>query len=152
MFVRRKHNKSGTCSIQVVAKVDGKYRVQKSFGSSRDEAVLASLEQKAKQRANEHEFGEALFAPDGAAEYDAMMSGRCISPALQQNRGPRLHLLRRLYNHAGVGAHPQDRRIQDIAGLSTLPGGEDIPNRLCQSLRQQAQVGTSPHQGTARGC
>lgn len=116
MFVRRKHNKSGTCSIQVVAKVDGKYRVQKPFGSSRDEAVLASLEQKAKQRANEHEFGEALFAPDGAAEYDAMMSGRCISPALQQNRGPRLHLLRRLYNHAGVGAHPQDRRIQDIAG------------------------------------
>ena len=75
MFVRRKHNKSGSCSIQVVAKVDGKYRVQKSFGSSRDEAVLASLEQKAKQWANEHEFGEDLFAPDGAADYDAMMAG-----------------------------------------------------------------------------
>jgi len=75
MFVRRKHNKSGSCSIQVVAKVDGKYRVQKSFGSSSDEAVLASLEQKAKQWANEHEFGEDLFAPDGAADYDAMMAG-----------------------------------------------------------------------------
>ena len=86
MFVRRKHNKSGTCSIQVVAKVDGKYRVQKSFGSSRDEAVLASLEQKAKQWANEHEFGEALFAPDGAAEYDAMMSGRCITGSSTESR------------------------------------------------------------------
>lgn len=75
MFVRRKHNKSGTCSIQVIAKIDGKYRVQKSFGSSRDEAVLASLEQKAKQWANEHEFGEDLFTPDGAADYDAMMAG-----------------------------------------------------------------------------
>ena len=33
MFVRRKQNKSGSISIQVVAKVSGKYRVQKSFGS-----------------------------------------------------------------------------------------------------------------------
>lgn len=49
MFVRRKHNKSGTTSIQVVAKVDGMNRVQKSFGSSRDETVSATLEQKARQ-------------------------------------------------------------------------------------------------------
>lgn len=53
MFVRRKHNKSGTISIHVVAKVNGKYRVQKSFGSSRDESRLIVLEQKAKQWANE---------------------------------------------------------------------------------------------------
>ena len=92
MFVRRKHNKSGTTSIQVVAKADGKYRVQKSFGSSRDETVLASLEQKAKQWANEHEFGEDLFAPDGAAEYDAIMAGigqdqlRLVGPDLVYGR------------------------------------------------------------------
>lgn len=92
MFVRRKHNKSGTTSIQVVAKADGKYRVQKSFGSSRDETVLASLEQKAKQWANEHEFGEDLFAPDGAAEYDAIMAGigqdqlRLVGPDLIYGR------------------------------------------------------------------
>ena len=35
--------------IQVVVKADGKYRVEKSFGSSRVEAILASLEQKAKR-------------------------------------------------------------------------------------------------------
>ena len=92
MFVRRKHNKSGTTSIQVVAKADGKYRVQRSFGSSRDEAVLASLEQKAKQWANEHEFGEDLFAPDGAAEYDAIMASigqdqlRLVGPDLIYGR------------------------------------------------------------------
>ena len=92
MFVRRKHNKSGSTSIQVVAKADGKYRVLKSFGCSRDEAVLASLEQKAKQWANEHEFGEDLFAPDGAAEYDAIMAGigqdqlRLVGPDLIYGR------------------------------------------------------------------
>ena len=75
MFVRRKQNKSGTTSIQVIAKVDGKYRLQKSFGSSRDESILASLERQARQWADEHEFGEELFAPEGAEEYDAIFAG-----------------------------------------------------------------------------
>ena len=79
MFVRRKHNKSGSASIQVIAKVDGKYRVQKSFGSSRDEATLASLERNARQWADEHEFGEELFTSDDAAGYDAIMA--CIEQA-----------------------------------------------------------------------
>lgn len=61
--------------IQVVAKADGKYRVENPFGSSRVEAILASLGQKAKRWAGEHEFGEGLFAPEGDVEYDAMMAG-----------------------------------------------------------------------------
>lgn len=66
--------------------------MEKSFGSSRVEAILASLEQKAKQWASEHEFGEGLFAPEGAAEYDAMMAGigqdqlRLIGPDLIYGR------------------------------------------------------------------
>lgn len=75
MFVRRKQNKSGIISIQVVAKVSGKYRVQKSFGSSRDEATLISLERKARQWADEQEFGEELFIQDDAAAYDAVFAG-----------------------------------------------------------------------------
>ena len=45
MFVRRKHNKSGTTSIQVVAKADGKYRVQKSFGIALTKYRLACVMQ-----------------------------------------------------------------------------------------------------------
>ena len=92
MFVRRKQNSSGTVSVQVVAKVDGKYRVQKSFGSSRNEAALKSLERKARQWADEHEFGESLFAPEGAAEYDAVMASigqsqlRLVGPELIYGR------------------------------------------------------------------
>ena len=92
MFVRRKHNKSGTTSVQVVAKIDGKYCIQKSFGSSRDEAVIASLEQMARQWADEHEFGESLFASEGSAEYDAIMAGigqnqlRLVGPDLIYGR------------------------------------------------------------------
>ena len=92
MFVRRKQNSSGTVSVQVVAKVDGKYRVQKSFGSSRNEAALKSLERQARQWADEHEFGESLFAPEGAAEYDAVMASigqsqlRLVGPELVYGR------------------------------------------------------------------
>ena len=101
MFVRRKHNRSGTTSIQVIAKVDGKYRVQKSFGSSRDEGVLAKLEQKARQWSDEHEFGEALFAPAGAAEYDAIMAG--IGQDQLRLVGPEL-VYGRLFDKIGFGA------------------------------------------------
>jgi len=101
MFVRRKHNKSGTTSVQVVAKVNGKYRVQKSFGSTRDESTLASLEQKARQWADEHEFGEELFISESAAEYDAMMSG--IGQHQLRLVGPDL-IYGRLFDKIGFGA------------------------------------------------
>lgn len=98
MFVRRKKNNSGTTSIQVVAKVNGQYRVQKSFGSSRDESVLTTLEHNARQWVNEHEFGEELFAPEGAAEYDAIMSG--IGQEQLQLVGPEL-IYGRLFDRIG---------------------------------------------------
>lgn len=44
MFIRRKPNKSGTFSVQVVEKVRGKYTLIKSFGASKSEAELFGLE------------------------------------------------------------------------------------------------------------
>ena len=61
MFVRRKQNKSGTTSIQAIAKADGKYRLQKSFGSSRDESVLSSLERILKSAGSKISLDRARF-------------------------------------------------------------------------------------------
>lgn len=47
MFVRRKPNKSGSFSIQVVDKVRGHYKLIKSFGSSKSEGDLAAMEKEA---------------------------------------------------------------------------------------------------------
>lgn len=47
MFVRRKPNKSGSFSIQVVDKVRGHYKLIKSFGSSKSEENLAAMEKDA---------------------------------------------------------------------------------------------------------
>ena len=49
MFYRRKPNKSGTYSVEVVSKIDGKNVVIQRFGTSRDETILRSFERKAQQ-------------------------------------------------------------------------------------------------------
>ena len=49
MFVRRKPNKSGSTSIQVIDKSSGKYTVVKTIGSSRSPKELDALELQGKQ-------------------------------------------------------------------------------------------------------
>ena len=43
MFVRKKPNKSGLISVQVIDKSSGKYKVLKTIGSSRDSLELEEL-------------------------------------------------------------------------------------------------------------
>lgn len=49
MFVRKKPNKSGLVSVQVIDKSSGKYRVAKTMGSSSDPSVIADLVQQAER-------------------------------------------------------------------------------------------------------
>ena len=49
MFVRKKKNKSGKISVQVIDKSSGKYKVIKSFGSSDNPLVVEDLYKKAQQ-------------------------------------------------------------------------------------------------------
>jgi transposase len=48
VFVRKKHNKSGVVSIQVLAKVKGKSKLVKTIGSSRDPKEIEALFEKGK--------------------------------------------------------------------------------------------------------
>lgn len=61
MFVRRKKNKSGSVSIQIISKSLGKYKVIKSLGSSADQSVIFGLELKAKQEIQRLESNPSLF-------------------------------------------------------------------------------------------
>jgi hypothetical protein len=49
MFVRKKPNKSGKVSIQVIDKSSGKYKVVKTFGSSNDNSEINKMIDEAKQ-------------------------------------------------------------------------------------------------------
>jgi transposase len=61
MFVRKKKNKSGSISVQIITKSKGKYKVVKSLGSSIDPTVIFGLELKAKQEIQRMEFNPSLF-------------------------------------------------------------------------------------------
>ena len=61
MFVRKKRNKSGSISIQIVSKSHGRSKVIKSFGSSADSTILFGLELKAKQEIQRLESNPGLF-------------------------------------------------------------------------------------------
>ena len=47
MYVRKKHNRSGSTSVVVVSKASGKYKELKSCGSSTSEEKIDSLYDKA---------------------------------------------------------------------------------------------------------
>jgi transposase len=61
MFVRKKKNKSGSISVQIITKSKGKYKVVKSLGSSIDLSVIFGLELKAKQEIQRMESNPSLF-------------------------------------------------------------------------------------------
>lgn len=52
MFVRKKKNKSGVISVQIINKSSGKYRVHKTIGSSSDSEIVEELFIKAKEEIN----------------------------------------------------------------------------------------------------
>lgn len=64
MFVRRKPNKSGVISIQVVTKMNGKSKLVKTIGSSKDELELKQLVLQAKKFIANYAGQQTLdFAP-----------------------------------------------------------------------------------------
>lgn len=67
MFVRKKKNKSGVISIQIIDKSTGKYRVHRTVGSSKDALEVEQLEQDAKKEI-ERIIGQGKLPFDFEAE------------------------------------------------------------------------------------
>ena len=60
MFVRKKKNKSGVVSIQVIIKIGGKSKLVKTIGSSSDKSEIDTLYKKAKRFIQEYEGQQTL--------------------------------------------------------------------------------------------
>ena len=101
MFLRRKKNKSGSLSIQVVESNRSGYKVIKSFGVSHDESELRSLERKAQQWIDDQRGPKLPFA----WEKDDIISDFMSTLANSQVRvyGPEL-VYGSLYDQIGYNA------------------------------------------------
>ena len=79
MFIRRKPNKSGSISVQLIEKRGGRNIVLKTVGCARDESTLRKLELDAKQeqhqRSGQLDFDFGLTASERAA-LEVLQSGR----------------------------------------------------------------------------
>lgn len=60
MFIRKKPNLSGSTSIQIIQKDNGKYKVLKTIGSSKDLIEIEFLLQKAQKQINEFQKADEL--------------------------------------------------------------------------------------------
>lgn len=110
MFVRRKHNASGTFSVQVVMKERGRYVVVRSFGSSAEEQELSRLEKEARHYIST--YGGQRFIDFNAptAEQEKQFHVSAISSIVQDGQ----HLiLNRLYDNIGFGSLGNDM-LRDI--------------------------------------
>ena len=75
MFIRKKPNLSGSTSIQIIQKDNGKYKVLKTIGSSKDLIEIEFLLQKAQKQINEIQKADELpfFAKEELAFIDSFV-------------------------------------------------------------------------------
>ncbi|MBO7618411.1 MAG: IS1634 family transposase [Bacteroidales bacterium] len=101
MFLRRKPNKSGTFSIEVIAKRDGRNVVVQRFGTSGEELELRSFERKAQQWISDQQGPKLPFS----WEKDELVSDFMSSLSNSQVRvlGPEL-VYGSLYDQIGYNA------------------------------------------------
>lgn len=99
MFVRRKVNKCGSFSVQVIDKSTGRYQVIKSVGVGRTEAELVRLEASARQFIKEKTgLTQGLFDDEDELKLETFVSS--LSNAQLQVIGPEL-IFGTLYERIG---------------------------------------------------
>jgi transposase len=69
MFIRKKKNKSGSTSIQIISKNGGKYRVVKTIGNSFDESDILQLQDKGKFWIKQYLSEGSLFSEMDMNDY-----------------------------------------------------------------------------------
>jgi transposase len=74
MFVRVKPNKSGSTSVQVISKANGKYIVVSTIGSSKDSQEIAVLKIQAQSKIKELEAQQSLFVLEEDAKIESFLS------------------------------------------------------------------------------
>jgi hypothetical protein len=122
MYVRRKPNKTGTVSVQVVSKHTGKYKVMHSFGTGRTDQELARLEEQARQFIFEQQgFVGELFPDKDDVRLEDFLS--TITNTQIKVVGPEL-IFGRLYDRIGYGKINNDLFRHLVVSRLFSPGSK----------------------------
>lgn len=98
MFIRKKLNKSGSISVQIISKSTGKYQVVKTIGSSKNEQELETLYFLGKQEIERLSIQPKLFASEKDAIVEQVFDA--LQNASVKTVGPEL-IFGKIYDHIG---------------------------------------------------
>ncbi len=105
MFLRKKLNKSGSSSIQIISKHRGRYKVEQTIGSSINEQELQKLWLLGKQEIERLGSQPQLFISQSDAQVEQVFAA--LQNASIKTVGPEL-IFGRIYNHIGFNAIQED--------------------------------------------
>jgi transposase len=105
MFIRQKKNKSGSTSVQIISKHNGKYLVEKSVGSSTTSEGIEILLYQARHELNKIQKQSSLFP----SQIDSNIEGflKTLSNSNIQVIGPEL-VFGKIYDRIGFNAIEQN--------------------------------------------
>jgi len=122
MYIRRKPNKTGTVSVQVVSKHTGKYKVLRSFGTGCTEQELIRLEDQARQFIAERQgFAGELFVDEDETRLEDFLS--TITNTQVRVIGPEL-IFGRLFDGIGYGKIQEDMFRHLVVSRLFSPGSK----------------------------
>jgi hypothetical protein len=101
MYIRKKQNKSGSISVQIISKTGRKYKVVRTIGSSASKEEVQNLINTAKQELERLQRNQRLFTSENDRLVEQIFSG--LSNASIRTVGPEL-IFGRIYDSIGFGA------------------------------------------------
>jgi len=105
MFLRRKKNKSGSVSIQIISKAGGKYKVVKTIGNGKSEQELQTLWFTGKQELERLSFQPKIFVSEKDTIVDNIFGA--LSNSSIRVVGPEL-IFGKIYDKIGFDAIKED--------------------------------------------
>ncbi len=105
MFIRKKPNKSGSISIQIISKANGHYKVLKTIGSATTQQKLEELIIIAKQETISLKKQLSLFSSDNDNLIDSVISS--LNNSSIRTIGPEL-IFGKIFDYIGFGAIQED--------------------------------------------
>ena len=105
MFLRKKKNKSGSVSVQIISKSTGKYKVLKTIGCGHTEQEVIKLTYLAKQEIERLSKQPKLFVWENDIIVEQIFSN--LSNASIRTIGPEI-IFGKVYDHIGFGSVKED--------------------------------------------
>lgn len=121
MFIRKKNNKSGTISVQIISKEHGRYKLIKTIGCSADPHQIATLEQQGKYEIERIQKQLPLFVPQQDSAIRGFLS--TLENANVQVAGPEI-IFGKIYDKMGYNAIKEDLFRHLVLSRLAYPGSK----------------------------